>query len=466
MKSNKSLAVEDTKTSRQPSSMAEIEVSDSWNNRLKTLAENIAGSIPTVGKLLKAAIMLFWPDEKESIWSLIKDQVEELVETKILEHELNERSSQIDAIRASLLMYSNATNSERAGLMAAIVVQCNELYSELTQSDYVVHLIPAVISHAFVHLSVLRERYEHGLKLYPDSKDKMQWKRDLDDKYTDYKTFFLDMYPKWLEWREDEISVSTKTKKKPTPIPPFFYWTAYGSTKDAFTGDYVKYSDDWNSNKKMFKEVQNRAKERMLNEGEASFMMNAYSQTFSLHKFLPGHESQEPKAPPKTCKVSYGPYSLALKKGSHTKYNDSIRGDEVTDQCGLITEIHIWAGSFVDGIQFKYMRGTGHVFGKKLDRDPEVVILRSQELKKFVYVSEVEMGFANGVLAKIKFKLSDGTWTSYYGNKTWGLGLTQKVKANPDFQLVGAAGREGTSLGRAYGLSEFKMFFQYISTNP
>ena len=61
-----------------------IKVPDSWNNRLKSVAEGLSAAIPEIGK--------------ESIWSAIKEQVEKLVETKILDYELQERTAALNAL--------------------------------------------------------------------------------------------------------------------------------------------------------------------------------------------------------------------------------------------------------------------------------------------------------------------------------------------------------------------------------
>lgn len=438
-------------------------MSDSWNNRLKTLAEGLAGMIPTVGKVVKVAIQLFWPDETEDIWSLIKSQVEHLIEVKILEHELDEREAQLNGLKQSLSMYSDASNKERASLLSAIIVQCNELYSELTESDNTIHLIPLTIAHAYLHLTVLRERYEHGLKLYTDATNQNQWKKDLITKVSEYKSHFLSVYSQWQEWREDEISVSVKTKKKPNAIPPFFYWTAYGKTKDSFNGESVKYSDPWNKNKKTFKDVQKRAKSRMYNEANASMMMEAFIQTFSFVTFLPGHENNPPKADSSVSEVSYGPYSVALTKGNHEKKNmDTMIGEELKDDNGVITEIHVWAGNFVERIQFHYeSKGAGHAFGAlKVNSKSEHVITLSD-----THVTGMKMGFSNGVMARVQFKFSDGTSSNSYGNKGWRMKCKQEVKADNDFRLVGATGRRGNGPG-AVGLAEMTFNFQHISVNP
>ncbi|XP_031564352.1 uncharacterized protein LOC116299775 [Actinia tenebrosa] len=443
--------------------MGEVEVSDSWNNRLKTLAEGLASMIPTVGKVVKVAIQLFWPDDTEDIWSLIKSQVEHLIEVKILEHELDEREAQLNGLKQSLSMYSDATNKERASLLSAIIVQCNELYSELTESDNTIHLIPLTVAHAYLHLTVLRERYEHGLKLYSDATDQDQWEKDLTTKVSDYHSHFLSVYSQWQEWREDEISVSVKTKKKPMGIPPFFYWTAYGKTKDSFDGESVKYSESWNKNKKTFKDVQKRAKLRMYNEANASMMMDAFIRTFSLGNFLPGHENDAAKADTTVSEVSYGPYSVALTKGDHEKKNmATIIGQELKDNNGVITEIHIWAGNFVERIQFHYEgKGAGHAFGApKVSSKSEHVITLSD-----THVTGMKMGFSNGVMARVQFKFSDGSSSDAYGNRGWRMKYKQEVDVDSDFRLVGATGRKGNGPG-AVGLAEMMFNFQHISVDP
>ena len=100
-----------------------IKVPDSWNNRLKSVAEGLAAAIPEIGKVVKLLINLFWPETKESIWSAIKEQVEKLVETKILDYELQERTAALNALRDNMKMYTHASNDEKANVGYSGVVQ-------------------------------------------------------------------------------------------------------------------------------------------------------------------------------------------------------------------------------------------------------------------------------------------------------------------------------------------------------
>jgi hypothetical protein len=450
--------------------MGEIKASDNWNNRLKTISEGLAGLIPVVGKVIKAAIALFWPDQKVSIWSLIKSEVEHLVELKILEYELGERDAQLEGLKQTLKMYAKASNRERASLLSAIVMKCNELYSELTRSENVIHLIPVTIAYAYLHLTVLRERHQHGRELYPDAEDQTQWEKELRQKVDDYRSFFIDILPKWKKWREDEVTTSYKTKKKPMGVPPFFYWTVYGATKDAFSSNYVKYEEDWNKNKDTFKDVMMRARERVVNEAEADMMMDAYIETFSLNVFLPGHEHAKPKADPSVSVVSYGPYSVALTREDHKSVKDftNMTTDQ-SDKCGLIDHISIWSGLFINRIKFSYLgRRESIAFGApsssprvRADRPDHVINLTPTR-----HVTGMKMQFVQGMLYTLQFKFSDGTTSDTFGNthrKRYR--LTKEVTADKDFRLVGARAKLGTGHHDVPGVAEIKFIFQHVSVD-
>ena len=153
--------------------------------------------------------------------------------------------------------------------MSAILVSCNQLYEELTGTDNAIHLIPITISHCYLHFTVLRERLEPGFDMYPDAKDNHRWEKELTSKVNNYKAFFIEIYPKWREWRRREVRVSTWRSKNGMIIPPFFNYTAHGETKDDMTEEVVSYEDDTNSIEDYFKPLQNRAKDRIRGAGRS-----------------------------------------------------------------------------------------------------------------------------------------------------------------------------------------------------
>lgn len=320
------------------------------------------------------------------------------------------------------------------------------------------------ISHSYLHLTVLKERYKHGLELYTDAKKQDQWEKELTSKVNEYKTFFLKIYPEWQTWRKDKISVSCTRSENPTVVPPFFYWTAEGKTNDDPTGENVSYSDDWNSTEGYFEDVQKRAKQRMYNNADANMMKEAYIRTFSLDNFLPGHIKDKPKANIKVGEISYGPYSIALKNGSHGV--GDISNEVQTEKCGTISKIYVWAWNTIDRIQFCYKdRGMGNKFGDTSFTDKPG--LKNEIVLGEKHVTGIEAGFSEGLMAKIQFKFNDGTSSPTFGNKgDWGMDLDQEFTADRDFRLVGAEARSGRGPSSTTGVAEMRFIFQHVSLDP
>lgn len=428
---------------------------------MKSVAEGLAAAIPEIEKVVKLLINLFWPETKESIWSAIKEQVEKLVETKILDFELQERTAALNALRDNMKMYTHASNDEKASLMSAILVSCNQLYEELTSSDNAIHLIPITISHCYLHLTMLRERFEHGFDMYPDAKDSHQWEKELTSKVNDYKAFFLNIYPKWREWRRGEVRVSTWQSKNAMLIPPFFNYTAHGETKDDMTEEVVSYQDDMNSIEDYFKPLQNRAKDRMFHEADAKMMMEAYHRTFSLDVFFPGNCKDEPKADPTVGDVSYGPYSFALESGSHrAEDSQNIYSYIQSDNCGVITKIYVWAWNTVDRIQFCYEnRGMETIYGD--DTFDDKPALKNEIILDGKYVIGAKLAFSLGLLAKIQFHFNDGTSSPFFGK--FEMDASQEFKTDGKFRMTGAEARCGSGPSSTRGVAEIKFMFRHIS---
>lgn len=103
------MAIPKSVTSRL--ALLDVPVSD-WNNRLRKLTMMLASMIPEVGKVASVILGEFWPEDKESIFDLIKKDIENLVDKKILEKEMEERKNEIGALRKVIEEYQAVSDRE------------------------------------------------------------------------------------------------------------------------------------------------------------------------------------------------------------------------------------------------------------------------------------------------------------------------------------------------------------------
>ncbi|KAG8543762.1 hypothetical protein GDO81_023753 [Engystomops pustulosus] len=379
---------------------------DTWNDRMKNILVSITGLIPPiegipVGKIISSLLKAFWPSSQKDIWSLIKDQVEGLIDQKIVEFELQERQNEIHALQKTMQMYVEAQTREKGSLMSSMIYACNELFFKLTASKNSVQLIPLLVTHSTQHLLILKERLLHGKELYNEDNTGV-WRNDLEQQISTYKDHIKDIYSKWIEWRKSKITIKLGAPGRPIPLPPFVTWEPYGTVYDEITKDEAKYryADALGPNKEnYFKAICEAVKESMFGfrNGE---LLQILVPTFYLDNFIPGKEDNPSVIPPPMSIASFGPISPDLGGGNEhchvrTPGDDNNRGGEVTS-------IHVREWNIIDGFQVIYSTHWGSFIGNSGGGKLHEINLNNRRVKSIQFCEnncnmvEVTIGFSNG----------------------------------------------------------------------
>lgn len=408
--------------------------SDSWNDRLKAIVSGVSSKIPYVGGAIKALIALFWPSSQVSIWDLIKEQVSQLVDVKILAKELEERNEELNGLKDTLNNYVEAKNHEKGALMSAMISQLNVLYSKFTQSSNAIHLIPLTVAASHLHLIILLERLSHGKDIY-DEDNTLQWHKDLTDKYNDYIKFFRHIYPLWKEWRDNRVEVKWYLTKGFTVVFAFSYNT-HGEVVDHVTSESINYQDSWNSNEDYFKNVCLAIQTRMRNQAVMG-MVSTLASSFLLNAYLPGHENEPPDVDPNLSTFWIGPYSVAtLGLNQAGSYSTNIQ-----DEPGLIKQIYVREGDVIDGLQFIYTDREGHFIG-----NPKGGSLHTINVDNSKYIIGLRMQFAQESMCSIDIVFSDKSNSGYLGKRRdwsgWNRGVDVDATVDPSYELVCAKFRQ------------------------
>ncbi|WCN37101.1 insecticidal delta-endotoxin Cry8Ea1 family protein [Aneurinibacillus uraniidurans] len=423
---------------------------DTWNNRIKNITDAVVKKIPVVGSLVSFAIGQLWPTDKVDIWSLIKDQTKQLVDKSILDKEMEERKHEIEGLEDTMRQYVEAANHERGGFMTSMLTQLNIMHHKLTKSSNSFHLIPFTITIANIHLTLLRERFSHGREIYSEDNTTV-WQKDLTSRYQDYHKFFLDIYPKWKTWRENQITTRWYTDKHGTTVPPFFYWTAHGEAEDTLTKSTINYSDDFNSVETTFQGVCQAIKERWINDAIA-VMAADMSTTFKLHNYLPGRESEPAIVDPNLETIWMGPYSLAT-LGKESK---GVSATNIIDQPGEIKQICVREYNSIDGIQFIYTDHSGNFVGNPKGGAPHYL-----DVDQNKYVTGMKMRFANGVMCRIEVVFSDGSSSGMLGNRANWSGTDVDALVGSNYKLDCGAFKSGSGPSGTAGIGVIKLRFKY-----
>ncbi|XP_075061102.1 pesticidal crystal-like protein Cry17Aa [Mixophyes fleayi] len=386
-----------------------------WNDRMKDILVSITAKIPPiegipVGQIISMLLKAFWPASEKDIWSLIKDQVEGLIDQKILEFELQERNNEIRALQKTMEMYVEAQIKEKGSLMSSMIHASNELFYKLTLSNNSVQLIPLVVTHSTEHLMILKERLLHGKKMYDEDNTDV-WLNDLEKQISTYKDYMKTTYSKWVDWRKAKITLDVGCNTYPTAIPPFFRFEAYGIVTDQLTKETVKYvhGDMMGTNdKNYFRKICEAVKKNMfgLRNGE---LLQIMVSTLYLDNFIPDKEDNPSVIPPAMSIASFGPISPSIQIIRSHKFILYGPGNDNTN--GEVTKINVREWNIIDGFQVIYNTHSGSFVGNRGGGLLHEVQLNNRRARSLRFCDN------NCNMVEVTIDFSDGESTGRLGNR-------------------------------------------------
>ncbi|OQY47759.1 MAG: hypothetical protein B6240_05425, partial [Desulfobacteraceae bacterium 4572_87] len=168
--------------------------SGSWNDRIRDMAIRSSKAIPKgVGAIVSLLLDIFWPKNDPDIWAKIMADVQKSMDRAITAQVISQRKSELDGLTRNIRSYTRTQNlTEKGNYLTVCLAKSAELFCEITQDKiHDAQLAPIATSLATIHISLLRERYEYGDKLYPQfaNKDAM-WLEELLEYYDEYILYF------------------------------------------------------------------------------------------------------------------------------------------------------------------------------------------------------------------------------------------------------------------------------------
>ena len=448
--------------------MSELRIpTDTWNNRLRGWAIDFAEEMPVAGDIVGGMLDAFWPQDKASIWSLVKKQTERLIDKKILEAQLEERKNELRGMQDTLAQYFCAKDSERSGFLTSLLTTSNTLGEKLTGSKNSKHLIPLTVTHAQTHLALLRERVNHGKKLYGEYND--SWLHQLEVAYAGYLSGLEEAFKEWKKWRFRQITSRTYLTEHPSGVPPFFTWHSHGEAHDTLTHRRIHYEKSLSSVKSYFSDAVLAAKKMYQAEAIAR-MADALGPVHDLPLLLPKERRAKAaetmkKEAPSIAKLAtlwqgpYGPASLGV-------YGEGRSTTDVEDKPGHVTEVYVREWNSIDGLQLIYTDHKGHFIG-----NPKGGKAHRVHPEKGEHVCGLAFRFSEGsegIMCRVQVLFSGFTAKDVQkasdplGNRMGWPGADASAYMGPSYALTGGKFREGDGPSGTRGTKVIFLRFSHV----
>ncbi|RAJ92994.1 delta endotoxin-like protein [Larkinella arboricola] len=164
-----------------------------WNDKSKTLIVASLKAIPEVGELLSVLFELFWPSPQEDVWAEVRDQVETLIDKKISESVYQQVKDDLQGLNNSTILYLHELKNGNVGsIQEQWIVTRNSFAQALPhfQSEgYELPLLGLFAQFANLHLALLRDGVAFGESWGRSQADQQQDLLDLQTTITNYQYY-------------------------------------------------------------------------------------------------------------------------------------------------------------------------------------------------------------------------------------------------------------------------------------
>ncbi|CAE7502513.1 dfa [Symbiodinium necroappetens] len=318
------------------------------------------------GGIIATVLGFLWPEDSSGevdIWSLVLNDVEELVNVSILNEELHEREADFLSVRSYLTRYSReSTITEKGNDLSIALAKAQDIMNHLTLSTNKYELLPITIVGATLHCVILRERLVHGVRFYGSADP--AWLYELQTNVAYYQTFFNYTYSLWRSWRSTLIDQKVYEGSRQVSD-----CSSVVTDKLVQIGNDVHVHDGMQGSDNRCVEIGNMTAKRILNQVSAA-MAKAMQPIAYLQRYVPGMEKVAPTILPALEFITVGPYAAVtqdLQDGSRQVGSNNWWTINETGFLGpgKIRKASAWAHgcNFVDYFKLTYDDGREETSG-------------------------------------------------------------------------------------------------------
>ncbi len=436
---------------------------ESWHGRIRNLIIDGTRFLPVkVGAVAAIMVDLLWPKSRRDIWKLIQEDVERTIDREITKNILRERQAELEALQRNIKSYSETERlTEKGNYLTVCLAGAVSLFYKITNDkEHDAQLAPIAVTLAAIHISLLRERYEYGDKLYPRAMNRdPMWLKELLEFYDDYIRYF---YGHDRDGTRVQESLMDRWAKYRRSLFEEKHWRSAGIVKDSFgqlidryysDQPYVKFIARNNSIKEYWKPEIDQARNMVMTRETLLFADEIMGCVTILCRMLP--EDSHPDAGERSYRVhpdlrtiTVGPVAYHTLQGEKRKSVTVSNPEWVLhneDQEGTLYRIFVREYNAIDGLQLEYSDG----FQGPFIGNPNGGVLHSDIIRpEGDCFNGFGFGFTTrdntrGGLHTIRF-FSSRHETEWMGNRAgWGLGAHTTLRAI-NYEVPGAAFKYST----------------------
>uniref|UniRef100_A0A7S2RT29 Pesticidal crystal protein N-terminal domain-containing protein n=1 Tax=Mucochytrium quahogii TaxID=96639 RepID=A0A7S2RT29_9STRA len=168
------------------------------------------GKIPYVGGLLTSLVDAFWPKHQPSIFELIEEQVSQLVDQKILEYELRERTTELELMRDAMTSFTLTKGVERRILFSRTEDHALSLIKKITASPNRAQFVSLFEATITTHMTLMREKVLFGKEIYDEDFNQKKADKEISDAVIAYRDILADVLKEYKDWIHEEYRKKDK----------------------------------------------------------------------------------------------------------------------------------------------------------------------------------------------------------------------------------------------------------------
>lgn len=371
------------------------------NNLARGVALAVIGKIPSVGGAIAGLMGLIWSEQKRDLIAESEERMKRWVQGRFNDYDRSFLRNTLAGLQNTLNEYQKATGrKERARWYDLSLAACEQAMPFFTKDNYTPGTVALAANLGTLHLALLRERVLFGREILDeDDINEAHFRQSLKQRIAEYQTFINDKaMPGEAKWRQDEIAderVLNNTR----------YLT------DWVTREVHRFS---NTGRSQLKQGPSQVcVDYYREQAGASLGRQLQENVVHTSKFWtlldPDRAGERPIA---LDSVTWnGPLAgLGYMVGNE---HDFKHGDSSEERVGRVTEIVVWAGDRIDGLQFNAEGRLGRHYGgyggtRRFVHPPAGT-----------YLMKIETWFDFDLWA-VRFHFSDGSASPVFGSPARG----------------------------------------------